>query len=97
MNYSDLKSFILNRMRMSHIYQPVMLLTLLQAKGGCSEEDIAKAILAHDQSQIEYYEKITRDMVGRLYPKPGEIYEIHGWQNSVWKLWKDKFVEKQIL
>jgi ATP adenylyltransferase len=66
MNYSDLKDFITNKMRMSHIYQPVMLLTLLRADGECSEENIARAILAHDQSQIEYYEKITRDMVGRV-------------------------------
>ena len=48
MNYSDLKDFILKKMRMAHIYQPVMLLTLLQAKGECSEEDIARAIFAHD-------------------------------------------------
>jgi ATP adenylyltransferase len=66
MKYPELKDFILKRMRLSHIYQPVMLLTLLQAQGECSEEDIAKAILVHDQSQIEYYEKITRDMVGRV-------------------------------
>jgi ATP adenylyltransferase len=46
MNYPDLKDFILKKMRMSHIYQPVMLLTLLLANGECSEEDIAKAILS---------------------------------------------------
>ncbi len=44
MNYPDLKDFILNKMRMAHIYQPVILLTLLQANEECSEEDIDKAI-----------------------------------------------------
>ena len=85
MNYPDLKDFILKRMRMSHIYQPVMLLALLQAKGECSDEDIARAILAHDQSQIEYYEKITRDMVGRvlrshkIVERDGKTYRFSGY------------------
>ena len=44
MNFPDLKDFILKKMRMAHIYQPVMLLTLLQAKGECSEEEIKEGI-----------------------------------------------------
>ena len=59
-------------MRMSHIYQPVMLLTLLQQGGKCSETEIAKAISIHDPTQIEYYEAITRNMVGRVLTR-------HGW------------------
>ena len=53
-------------MRMSHVYQPVMLMTLLKRHGACNETEIAKSILAHDQSQIEYYENITRNMVGSV-------------------------------
>lgn len=88
MNYPDLKDFILKKMRMSHIYQPVMLLTLLQAKGECSEEEIARAILAHDQSQIEYYEKITRDMVGRvlrshkIVEREGKTYRLNDFESQ---------------
>jgi ATP adenylyltransferase len=37
----DLEDFILNRMRMSHIYQPVMIKTLLQMGGKASVADIA--------------------------------------------------------
>jgi diadenosine tetraphosphate (Ap4A) HIT family hydrolase len=66
MQYEELADFIENRMRMSHIYQPVMLLTLLQNDGLSSTNDIARAISEHDQSQIEYYEKITENMVGRV-------------------------------
>ena len=58
---------------MSHIYQPVMLLTLLQHDGQCSETDIAKAISVHDPTQIEYYEAITRNMVGRVLTKHGVV------------------------
>ncbi len=66
MTYDQLVDFVERRMRMSHIYQPVMLLTLLQHGGECSETEIAKAISVHDPTQIEYYEAITRNMVGRV-------------------------------
>jgi len=71
-------------MRMSHIYQPVMLMELLKSSGQCSTDQIARAILLHDQSQVEYYEKITRDMVGRvlrnhdIVSKLGQIYALNG-------------------
>jgi len=58
---------------MEHIYQPVMLMTLLQNKGEASITDLAKAILSRDESQIEYYSKITRDMVGRVLRKHGIV------------------------
>jgi len=66
MTYEQLANFIENKMRMSHIYQPVMLMTLLKNYGKCHEIEIAKAILEHDQSQVEYYQKITNNMVGRV-------------------------------
>jgi hypothetical protein len=44
--------------------QPVMLMTLLREGGGCSTTEIAQSILVHDQSQIEYYEDVTKNMVG---------------------------------
>ena len=58
---------------MSHIYQPVMLMTLLQHGGIASTREIAKAILLDDQSQIEYYENITRNMVGRVLRNHGIV------------------------
>ena len=94
MKYPELKDFISKKMRLSHIYQPVMLLTLLKAEGECSEEEIARAILAHDQSQIEYYEKITRDMVGRvlrghkIVEREGKSYKLAGYDS----LTKDEIV-----
>ena len=41
MTFSDLKDFLINRMRMSHIYQPVMLMTLLKNGGVASVESLA--------------------------------------------------------
>lgn len=73
MTYDQLVDFVERRMRMSHIYQPVMLLTLLKHDGQCSETDIAKAISVHDPTQIEYYEAITRNMVGRVLTRHGVV------------------------
>ena len=73
MNYRDLEDFIQNRMRMSHVYQPVMLMTLLEGGGKASTTAVAKAILAHDESQIEYYEEIVGNMVGRVLRKHGLV------------------------
>ncbi len=66
MTREELLDFIRNRMRMSHIYQPVMLRVLLESSGSATERQIAEAISSEDPSQVEYYEKITRDMVGRV-------------------------------
>jgi hypothetical protein len=73
MNYRDYEDFIQHRMRMSHVYQPVMLMTLLQGEGKASTTKIAKAILDHDESQIEYYEKIVGNMVGRVLRSHGLV------------------------
>jgi diadenosine tetraphosphate (Ap4A) HIT family hydrolase/5-methylcytosine-specific restriction endonuclease McrA len=53
-------------MQMSHVYQPVMLLTLLHHGGAASKRDISQAILSQDQSQLEYYDQIVTGMVGRV-------------------------------
>jgi diadenosine tetraphosphate (Ap4A) HIT family hydrolase/5-methylcytosine-specific restriction endonuclease McrA len=62
----DLKSFIRDKMKMSHIYQPVMIKTLLEEKGEADKTIIAKKILEYDFSQVEYYENVTNVMVGKV-------------------------------
>lgn len=73
--FASLEKFIRSEMRMSHIYQPVMLLELLRSRGTASVNQIAKALLSHDASQIEYYEQITKNMVGRVLTKNRQITE----------------------
>lgn len=45
----NLKDFINNKMRMSHVYQPVMIKALLENNGILSVTEIAKLILQYDQ------------------------------------------------
>lgn len=40
---------------MSHLYQPLMLKTVIERGGWASLRDIASTFLTHDESQIEYY------------------------------------------
>jgi ATP adenylyltransferase len=68
-SFEHLRDFIQKRMRMAHIYQPVMIKELLTHGGRASIRNIAAAFLARDASQIEYYEQITKDMPGSVPAK----------------------------
>lgn len=72
----QLKTYIAETMRMSHVYQPVMLRVLLEQGGSASLTDIARALLSHDQSQVEYYELRTKNMVGRVLTANGVVQPI---------------------
>ena len=78
MNFKDLKDFIQNQMRMSHIYQPVMLIEILKKGGFASAEQIAKAILNHDPTQVDYYKEVVKNMVGKVLTSNRGITEKTG-------------------
>ena len=87
-DYEKLKTYILKEMRMSHVYQPVMLLELLSNKGQASVRQIAEAILKKDPTQIEYFSEIVKNMVGKVLTnnrgiteKSGQNYFLKGQSN----------------
>jgi len=67
--YKRLSNFIQKKMRMSHVYQPAMIRELLNRRGSASVREISSALLSLDQSQLEYYDEITKNMVGRVLTK----------------------------
>ena len=71
--YHRLQQFISSEMRMAHVYQPVMLAELLKSNGTASVRQIARAILEKDLTQVEYYENITKNMVGQVLTKRRHI------------------------
>lgn len=75
--YDRLAEYINRRMRMSHIYQPLMLMELLGRSSPAPAEDIARRILGEDSSQIEYYTERVKRMVGRVLTSNG-ITSHHG-------------------
>jgi ATP adenylyltransferase len=83
--FERLRKFVTDEMAMSHVYQPVMLITLLQNAGASSAAEIAEAILKQDPTQIEYYTQIVKNMVGRVLTnnrgitsKDGSVYHLNG-------------------
>jgi len=76
--FEKLKWFIIKEMRMSAVYQPVMLIELLKYQGRASVSQIAQAILNKDPSQIEYYSLVVKNMVGKVLTKNRALTEKHG-------------------
>jgi ATP adenylyltransferase len=76
MLFADLKHFLTKAMQMSHIYQPVMLMALIERGGRATVREIAQSILGHDESQIEYYEEITKSMPGPVLAKRNVVAKL---------------------
>ncbi len=66
-----LSHFIRTKMQMQHVYQPVMLRTLIEKGGSASVEEIAAELLANDRAQLSYYREIVRRY-------PGPVLASHG-------------------
>ena len=59
MEFADLIDFIDNRMKMSPIYQPLMLRILVEAGTTATIRQLAHGFLAQDESQLRYYENCS--------------------------------------
>jgi diadenosine tetraphosphate (Ap4A) HIT family hydrolase len=60
-------------MQMSHVYQPVMLRTLIGRGGKASVSEVAQALLAEDRAQLDYYREITKRMPGAVLRRRGIV------------------------
>ena len=60
MDFKTLEHFIKKKMKMTHIYQPLMIRTLLSSNNTATVEDIARAFVNSDPSQLEYYKQIAK-------------------------------------
>ena len=85
--FKELKEYLLSKMRMSHVYQPVMIRHLLLNNGKAKAEDIAVDLVQNDYSQIEYYTERVNQMVGKvlrnndIVEKEKNIYQLKGFEN----------------
>jgi hypothetical protein len=64
--YERLRHYIAERMRMSHVYQPLMLMELLGRRSPAPAQDVARRILGEDVTQIDYYTERVKRMVGKV-------------------------------
>ena len=65
--YQRLRHYIAERMRMSHIDQPLMLMELLGRRSPAPAQDVARRILGEDVTQIDYSTERVKRMVGKVH------------------------------
>ena len=63
------------RMRMSHVDQPLMLMERLGRRSPAPAQDVARRILGEDVTQIDYYSKRVKRMVGKVHLQRHHPYE----------------------
>lgn len=71
MKFSELKNFLSKKMRMSEIYQPAVIRTLLKNNGKASLKEVAEFIAPLDEEIVNYY-------ISKLKIFPKEVLQKHG-------------------
>ena len=64
--YERLLAYMAERMRMSPIDQPLMLMELLGRRSPAPAQDVARRILGEDVPQIDYTTELVKRMVGKV-------------------------------
>jgi len=73
MQFIDIVYFIENKMSMSHIYQPLLIKTLVESGGSSTLRSLAGTFLSQDESQLMYYEDTLKRMPVRVLSKHGVV------------------------
>lgn len=73
MTFEELLDFLQSRMRLSHVYQPLLIKSLVEAGGTATVRQLAFAFLGEDESQIQYYEKRIKEMPVKVLSKHGVV------------------------
>lgn len=80
-----LKHFLETEMAMSHVYQPIMIRTMLEGGGAATRRQIAAAFLGADLSQLEYYENVVTRYPGPVLRRRGIVE----FERGVYRLARD--------
>jgi hypothetical protein len=67
LSFEELRDFITSRMRLSHIYQPLLIKSLVESGGVATVRQLAGSFLAHDESQLLYYENTLKKMPIKVF------------------------------
>lgn len=73
MQFSNLRDFLLNKMSMSHVYQPLLIRSLVDSGGKATIRQLAQDFLKQDESQLIYYEKRIKEMPAKVLARHGII------------------------
>jgi diadenosine tetraphosphate (Ap4A) HIT family hydrolase len=78
MSYEELADFITNKMSMSHIYQPLLIRTLIESGGLATLRQLAQQFVLQDESQLLFYEQRVKEMPVRVLAKHGVLKQAKG-------------------
>lgn len=78
-------------MRMSHIYQPLLIKTLVEAGGSATVRQLAQEFVLEDESQLQYYENTIKRMPVKVLKSHGIVSD----QKSLISLNIKKFTFKE--
>jgi ATP adenylyltransferase len=73
MTFDELIEFLETKMRLSHVYQPLLIRTLVDAGGSATIRQLANAFLSQDESQLIYYEHRIKEMPLRILRERGVV------------------------
>jgi len=71
--FKGLKDFLTSKMKLAHIYQPLLIKSLLDSGGTATIRQIATIFLTQDESQILYYEKRLKEMPVKVLSRHGVV------------------------
>ena len=69
----QLIAFIESKMSMQHIYQPLLIKTLVECGGSATVRQLAQTVLGFEEPRIRYYEKRIKDMPLPVLKKHGIV------------------------
>lgn len=73
MTFDELKEFLTSRMRMSHLYQPLLIRSLVESGGMATVRQLAAEFVLKDEGQLKYYEERVKDMPVRVLSGHGIV------------------------
>jgi len=77
MNFDEIRDFLLYRMRLSHIYQPLLIKSLIDAGGYATVRQLAMIFVGYDEALLQQYERTLKKMPIKVLRKH-EIIETDG-------------------
>ena len=78
MEADELLEFLETRMRMSHVYQPLLIRCLLDAGGQATVRQLAIEFSKEDEAQVRYYEDRIKKMPVDVLKGHGVVEETDG-------------------
>ena len=91
MDAAELAHFVDHRMRMSHVYQPLLIRCLLDAGGQATLRQLAIEFAKEDEAQLLYYEERIKAMPLRVLRRHGVVE----YQDGIAKLTATKLAFKE--